>query len=76
MKDPIQNEEEKNTLEKEPTDIAQKNEVIKEKEKPTPIAIPNKVSRVPNFPNANMFGRWNNNTNNRQRPGRAASRWR
>lgn len=52
---------------------SQKAEEIK---KPT---IPKKpVSRVQSFPNPNHFSKWgfNNNFNSKQRPGRAASRWR
>lgn len=46
--------------------------------KPTP-PIPQKVSKVPAFVHQNHFGKWwgfNNFTNNKQRPGRAASRGR
>lgn len=62
-----------------PKDIEPKNEnseKVEEIKKPT---IPKKpVSRVPSFPNPNNFSKWgfNNNFNSKQRPGRAASRWR
>ena len=51
-------------------------EQVEEIQKPT---IPvQKTLKVPNFPNGNHFGKWapNFNMNNKQRPGRAASRWR
>jgi hypothetical protein len=40
--------------------------------------IPTKVNKIPSFPNQNRFGKgaFNNGFNNRQRPGRAASRGR
>ncbi len=49
---------------------------VAETHKPT---IPvQKVSKVPHFPNAHQFGKgWlNNNFSNKQRPWRAAARWR
>lgn len=50
-------------------------EVIQEKPKTIP---PIQQPRTPAFLNANSFGKWKplNNFNNRQRPGRAASRGR
>ena len=49
--------------------------VIPEKPKTIP---PTQQPRTPAFLNANSFGKWKplNNFNNRQRPGRAASRGR
>lgn len=55
--------------------IAEKKEEVV---KPTP-PIPQKISKVPAFVHQNQFGKWggfNNFSNNKQRPGRAASRWR
>ncbi len=49
-----------------------------EASKPAP-PIPQKVSKIPAFVQQNHFGKWggfNNFSNNKQRPGRAASRWR
>ncbi len=54
--------------------IEKKEEVIK-----TNPSIPQKISKTPAFVHQNQFGKWggfNNFSNNKQRPGRAASRWR
>lgn len=41
-------------------------------------AIATKKSKIPSFPQNNQVTKWGwfNNFNNKQRPGRAASRWR
>lgn len=66
--------ENKNLEEENKDETTQEVEAV-EIHKPT---IPvQKVSRVPSFPNANQFWKgWFNNFNNKQRPGRAAARWR
>jgi len=54
-------------------------EEIKETlELPKPIIPVQKVSKIPNFPNGNHFWKWvwGFNMNQKQRPWRAASRWR
>lgn len=68
MTNPIQNEEENN--------LENTEEVV---EKPKPVTLPNiQLSRAQIFHNPNNFGKWRqaNNVNNRQRPWRAAWRWR
>ncbi len=54
------------------------NEEVVEKELHKPSIPPEKSHHAPSFPNPNHFWKWvwNFNMNNKQRPGRAASRWR
>ncbi len=50
---------------------------IENTEKQKPVIPVQKISKAPNFAHQNQFARgWFNNMNQKQRPWRAASRWR
>ena len=73
MTNPIENEGEE--LDLETSEVSETSEKVKKAEI-VPNIVTAKYTRPPAFQKASNFSRWNTQTNNRQRPGRAAWRGR